>query len=558
MKKHLLLLLLLFTFLAKAQNSVKPTAITQIAGTSESALGLSLEDLITGSGLSSEPTTVADFATTTHANAWADSWATGNEGSPSYFADTADYPDVVFEINLGVAYNLTSFAYWGYPVLPANNPKTVVLQFSTDGGVTYTATENITLGSSVGSGDPIAIPHQSASWATPRKANFVKLTITDNHGGSRVGFAELRFGGDVAVAVPNDPSNLVATATSDSEITVSWDDNSDNETGFKLERKEGTGAYSEIATPAAGVTSYSDSGLNPSTIYSYRVKATNGDGDSIGSAEGGGATKASNGRPTILITPTSITQEAGNSEGCCGLSVGDMIDDSGLSVTPTVTNINTVTHSGNFGEGNAFATATDQAGGYFSASNPDPVFTLSLGNNYNVSSLVIWGYPLDPSAEAKSFKVEFSTDGGTTYAEGVENVTNSSSLGGNSNAAILTFSSVKTANFVRITFTDNHGGGRAALGEVKFVGALNEPLSLDSNSLSRIKVYPNPSSDYLFVSNIEDEGEAIIYNVFGKKIKSFKLSIGMEKINIKDLSTGIYMVSLNNAGKSLMKKIIKK
>ncbi len=99
MKKLLLLFItaLLYTGVY-SQQAIKPIAITQTAGTSESALGLSLDDLITGSGLSSEPATVADFATTTHAVAWADSWATADEGTPSYFGDAANYPDVVFEI----------------------------------------------------------------------------------------------------------------------------------------------------------------------------------------------------------------------------------------------------------------------------------------------------------------------------------------------------------------------------------------------------------------------------------------------------------------------------
>ena len=495
MKKLLLLFVASLIYAGvHSQQIIKPTAITQTAGTSESALGLSLDDLITGSGLSSEPATVGDLATTTHAVAWADSWATADEGTPSYFGDAANYPDVVFELDLGATFDVTSFAYWGYPVFPLNNPKDITLEFSTNGGTTYIATENLSLASSVDGGSGIV--HQAANLSTSREANFVRLTITDNHGGGRIGFGELRFGGTPQAGLPSDPSNLMANTTSSTEITVNWDDNSNNETGFKLERKEGSGAYVEIATPAADATSFNDSGLSPYTVYTYRIKATNGIGDSLGSSEGGNATNAVNGNATVLVTPTAIVQTQANSEGCCGLSVGDMIDDSGLSVGADVTNVNSVTHSGNFGEGNAFATATDQGGGYFSASNPDPIFTLDLGDSYNMSGLVIWGYPLDSSAEAKDFTLEFSTDGGSTYTGGTENVVNASALGGNSNAAILNFSQVRTANFVRMTFTDNHGGGRAALGEAKFVGALevglpDAPSNLMANTTSSTEITVN-------------------------------------------------------------------
>ncbi|PIA77830.1 hypothetical protein BFR04_10435 [Gaetbulibacter sp. 4G1] len=555
MKKLLLLFVasLIYTGV-HSQQIIKPTAITQTAGTSESGLGLSLDDLITGSGLSSEPATVGDLVTTTHAVSWADSWATADEGTPSYFGDAANYPDVVFEIDLGATFDVTSFAYWGYPVFPLNNPKDVTLEFSTNGGTTYATTENISLVSSADGGSGII--HQAATLSATRQANFVRLTITDNHGGGRIGFGELRFGGTPQAGLPADPSNLTVTTISSTEVTVNWNDNSNDETGFKLERKEGSGAFVQIATPATNATSFDDSGLSPYTIYSYRVTATNGTGDSTGKAEGSGATNAINGRPTILVTPASIAQNQGNSEGCCGLSVGDMIDDSGLSATPDVTNINSITHSGNFGEGNAFATATDQAGGYFSEpANPNPRFTLDLGDSYNMSALIIWGYPLDSSAEAKDITLEFSTDGGASYASGTENVVSVSALGGNSNAAILIFSSIKTANFVRMSFTDNHGGGRAALGEVKFVGALSAALSIDSKVLNVFKLYPNPSTDFISVSNIKEKTSARIFDFLGKELKSVEISSSSEKIDVSELSSGIYFISINKA-KAL--KFIKK
>ena len=77
-------------------------------------------------------------------------------------------------------------------------------------------------------------------------------------------------------SIPSPPSGLSANAVSTSQINLTWTDNSVNESGFKLERKTGpSGSYSEIATTAAGVTSFSDTGLQPATQYFYRVRATN-------------------------------------------------------------------------------------------------------------------------------------------------------------------------------------------------------------------------------------------------------------------------------------------
>jgi Fibronectin type III domain. len=77
------------------------------------------------------------------------------------------------------------------------------------------------------------------------------------------------------------PSNLIATAVSSSEIDLSWTDNSDNETEFKIERSTDAGVtFTEIATVGADVTTYPDTGLTPLTTYSYRVRASNSAGDS--------------------------------------------------------------------------------------------------------------------------------------------------------------------------------------------------------------------------------------------------------------------------------------
>ena len=80
---------------------------------------------------------------------------------------------------------------------------------------------------------------------------------------------------------PSAPTNLVATASSSTQIQLSWADNSTNESGFKVERaNSSSGPWTQIATVGAGVVSYFDSGLEASTLYDYRVRAYNSVGDS--------------------------------------------------------------------------------------------------------------------------------------------------------------------------------------------------------------------------------------------------------------------------------------
>ncbi len=63
-------------------------------------------------------------------------------------------------------------------------------------------------------------------------------------------------------------------------MELTWIDGSTNETGFSIERREGTGSFIEIAKVGADETTYADTGLIPETTYCYRVRAFNGDGDS--------------------------------------------------------------------------------------------------------------------------------------------------------------------------------------------------------------------------------------------------------------------------------------
>ena len=87
------------------------------------------------------------------------------------------------------------------------------------------------------------------------------------------------------MAAPEAPTNLVAEALSSSEIKLTWQDNSTNETGYKVERQpSGMTNWEEIRILSANVTTYTDNTVTKGQLYYYRVAAYN-DGGSSYSAE---------------------------------------------------------------------------------------------------------------------------------------------------------------------------------------------------------------------------------------------------------------------------------
>ncbi|MGQ9799814.1 MAG: fibronectin type III domain-containing protein, partial [Ignavibacterium sp.] len=103
--------------------------------------------------------------------------------------------------------------------------------------------------------------------------------------------------------VPNAPSNLTLTVVSSSQINLSWNDNSDNENGFRIERKIEGGSYSQIIELGANVTSYSDTSLLPNTKYHYRVRSFNSYGNSSYSNEASATTLSLGSAPNA---PTNL------------------------------------------------------------------------------------------------------------------------------------------------------------------------------------------------------------------------------------------------------------
>jgi fibronectin type 3 domain-containing protein len=81
--------------------------------------------------------------------------------------------------------------------------------------------------------------------------------------------------------LPQAPSSLSITQTSVDSVKVNWTDNSQDESGFGIERKKGyLGIYERIAEVEANSTDFEDKTLPTGDKYSYRVYSFNDVGNS--------------------------------------------------------------------------------------------------------------------------------------------------------------------------------------------------------------------------------------------------------------------------------------
>lgn len=96
---------------------------------------------------------------------------------------------------------------------------------------------------------------------------------------------------------------LLGTAHAAS-LTLSWQDNSTDESGFTVERSSDDRTYVQLAITAAGATTYTDADLPDQTAYYYRVRAVRGDEFSLYSNTAEGLTPDT--RPPRVASATAF------------------------------------------------------------------------------------------------------------------------------------------------------------------------------------------------------------------------------------------------------------
>ncbi|MEP5338204.1 MAG: T9SS type A sorting domain-containing protein [Algibacter sp.] len=92
--------------------------------------------------------------------------------------------------------------------------------------------------------------------------------------------------------------------------------------------------------------------------------------------------------------------------------------------------------------------------------------------------------------------------------------------------------------------------------DLTFSLVIDAPLSVSEVSANQTKIYPNPVKDIFTITNSQS-ADIIVYNILGKVVLNKKMENNNDSVDISNLNTGVYYVSINNNGVISNKKIVK-
>ncbi|PWG04603.1 hypothetical protein DIS07_11705 [Polaribacter aquimarinus] len=170
----------------------------------------------------------------------------------------------------------------------------------------------------------------------------------------------------------------------------------------------------------------------------------------------------------------------------------------------------------------------------------------------SLGDLVFFNAPEDP-VNAPNYNYELWISDGTDVGTKLFQDINPSTVqysGGSNPSSYFTHN-----NVLYFSATNGTSGYELWKLEQTALSVKNETRS----QLAELSIYPNPTSDIL---NIQVENQQIesvkVYSLFGKEVMHISDNTGVEKVDISNLSSGVYLLKLKTEVGFFTKKIIKK
>ena len=188
-----------------------------------------------------------------------------------------------------------------------------------------------------------------------------------------------------------------------------------------------------------------------------------------------------------------------------------------------------------------------------SSANVDGLIT---GANYN-GNFLLCGY----DGDLIPFLIQISFDrapGDDIFSSGYTKESLITQLGQGSQVEAITSFKLGKYYISREFFSTSVAGIEFTFPQklYEFTDARDFLLSIDKNNLENFKVYPNPTSNKLYLNSKKAIKKVSLFNIVGDKILSFNSD--KKEINISHFSKGIYILRIQfKDHKSVVRKIIK-
>ena len=336
-------------------------------------------------------------------------------------------------------------------------------------------------------------------------------------------------GGTADTEAPSAPTNLSANNVTETTVDLSWNASSDNVgvTGYDV--YQGSSLLGSATGTTAQIT-----GLTANTTYNFYVEAKDAEGNI--SAASNTVSVTTSGAPAVNYCPSQ-----GNN------SSYEWIDLVALNGMSNAT-----------GDDGGYADYTNQV-----ASLPYGSNTINISAGFSGSSYTeywkIWiDYNKNGTFESSELVVSGSSSSSATLS-GTFTVPTSALAGTTRMRVSMKYNAAQTAcesfSYGEVEdYTVNIGQSVNAIATTTQEG---QELGNETIASFEAKLYPNPVSGNILNVSMNDARETTyqVFDMMGKKVLKGNLSSGTIQVN--GLSSGVYLLKLNDGQKEVAKKFIK-
>ena len=358
------------------------------------------------------------------------------------------------------------------------------------------------------------------------------------------------------VTAPSVPTNLISSSITSTGFTLSWTASTDNVgvTGYEVFR-DGVSCGTSAST-SLGVT-----GLTAATAYSMTVKASDAKGNVSAASTALSVTTLAATDVTAPTAPTALVSSA-IAQTSFTLSWTASTDNVGVvsyevfrGTTSCGTSASTSLNVTGLTAATAYSMtvkAKDAAGNVSAASTALSVTTLTATDTQAPtaptalisSGISQTGFTLSWTASTDNVGVvSYEVFRGTTSC-------------GTSASTSLSVTGLTAATTYSMTVKASDAKGNVSIASEALQVKTSDNIGIEETKKC-VKIYPNPVSNFIKVSDIATGSLISVYDINGTLIIQGKATADLMMINLETLPAGLYLIQIENAGEAETKTFIK-